>query len=99
MKRILNWLETKFARHLATVEADELHTPVGVAEVPGRVESHGSEKDIQKPNIYNCDNPFKQPKLTIRYKSSLVTSESMGVDPYNTGSFDTSKSRESRSRK
>jgi hypothetical protein len=26
MKRILKWLETKFSRHSATVEADERHT-------------------------------------------------------------------------
>ena len=30
MKRFLKWLETKFSRHSAVVEADEPHTPVGV---------------------------------------------------------------------
>ena len=95
MKRFLKWLETKFSRQSAAVEADERHTPAGVAEVPGRVESHGPEKHIQMPNIYNCDDPFKQPKLRIRYKSSLDASESesIGIDPYNTGIFKTSKSR------
>ncbi len=99
MKRVLKWLESKFSQRSAAVEADEPHTPVGVAEVPGRVESHGPGKDIQMPNIYDCDDPFKQPKLRIRYKSSLDASESIGIDPYNTGIFETSKSQESRSRK
>ena len=30
MKRILNWLETKFSRHSATIGADEWHPPVKV---------------------------------------------------------------------
>ncbi len=30
MKRISKWLESKFSRHSAAVEADERHTPVGV---------------------------------------------------------------------
>ena len=34
MKSILKWLETKFSRHSATIEADERHTPVGVRVRP-----------------------------------------------------------------
>ncbi len=93
MKRILKWLESKFSQRSDAVEADEPHTPVGVAEVPGRVESHGPGKDIQMPNIYDCDDPFKQPVLRIREESSYIVIESPGFDPYNSGSFDTSKSR------
>ncbi len=127
MKRFLKWLETKFSRHSAAVEADEPHTTIRVrvkpkdtaeeeysvevafdASVPGRVESHGPEKHIQMPNIYDCADPYKQQqlkfwegglKLTTLDKSSYEASESTGFDPYNSGSFETSKSRESRSRK
>jgi len=102
MKRFLKWLETKFSRQSAAVEADEPHTPVGVAEVPGRVESHGPGKDLQMPSIYDCDDPYKQQqlkfredglKLTTLDESSYEVSESPGFDPYNSGSFETSKSR------
>ncbi len=81
MKRFLKWLETKFSRHSAAVEADE----------PG--------KDIHMPNIYACDDPYKQQQLKTLDQSSLDASESIGIDPYNTGIFDTSKTSESRSRK
>jgi len=121
MKRFLKWLETKFSRHSAIVEAEELHIPVGVrvtpkenikedysvelafdAAAPGRVESDEPGKDIQMPNIYDCDDPYKQQqlkfwedelKLTTLDESSLDASESTGFDPYNSGSFETSKSR------
>ena len=105
MKRFLKWVETKFSRYSATVEADERHTPVGVAEVPDRVESHEPGKDIQMPNIYDCDDPFKKQQRKTLNESSLDdsesagSSESTGVDPYDMGCIDTSKSRESRSRK
>ena len=127
MKRFLKWLETKFSRHSAIVEAEELHIPVGVrvtpkenikedytvelafdAAVPGQVESDEPVKDIQMPNIYDCDDPFEQQqlkfwedglKLTTLDESSYEFSESPGFDPYDTGSIDTSKTSESRSRK
>ncbi len=110
MKRFLKWLETKFSRHSATVEADEHHTAVGVrpvenakeeysvevafdASVPGRVKNDKPGKDIQMPNIYDCEDPFKKQQLKTLDQSSPDASESIGVDPYNTGRFDTSKSR------
>ncbi len=118
MKRFLKWLETKFSRHSAAVQADEPHTAVRVrvkpkdtaeeeysvevaldASVLGRVESDKPGKDIQMPNIYDCDDPFQQPKLRIRYKSSLDASESTGFDPYDTGRFDPSKKWKSSYRK
>ena len=43
MKRISKWLESKFSRHSAGVEADERHTPVGV-----RVSVRVKPKDIAK---------------------------------------------------
>ncbi len=84
MKRILKWLETKFPGHSAYVEPDERHTPV---------DKHVSHDTIT------------QPVLRTREESSYVVIESpgfiesTGFDPYNSGSFETSKSRESRSRK
>ena len=69
------------------------------ASVPGRVESDKPGKDIQMPNIYDCEDPFKKQQLKTLDQSSPDASESTGLDPYNSGSFDTSKSRESRSRK
>ncbi len=114
MKRFLKWLETKFSRHSAVVEADEPHTPVGVrvrvkpkdiaeeeysvelafdASVPGRVESDEPGKDVLMPDIYGFDDTNIQPALTILIESSPDDSESTGFDPYNSGSFETSKSR------
>ncbi len=63
------------------------------------VEADQSGKDIQMPNSYDCEDPFKQQQLKTLDQSSLDSSESIGVDPYNTGRFDTPKTRESRSRK
>ncbi len=67
MKRILKWLETKFSRHSAAVEADERHTRTLAA-------------------------------LTSLEEKPFVVFESTGFDPYNSGSFDTSKTWESHSR-
>ena len=63
------------------------------ASVPGRVEGDKPGKDIQMPNIYDCEDPFKKQQLKTLDQSSPDASESIGVDPYNTGRFDTSKSR------
>lgn len=60
------------------------------ASVPGRVESDKPGKDIHMPNIYDCDDPFKKQQLKTLDPSSPDASESIGVDPYNTGRFDTS---------
>ncbi len=78
MKRILKWLETKFSRHSAAVEADERHTPV---------------------DKYASDHTITQPLLRIPKEPSYVVVESPGFiespgfDPYNSGSFETGKSR------
>ena len=93
MKRFLKWLETKFSRHSAAVEADEPHTTIRVRVKPKDTAEEEYRKDIQMPNIYDCDNPFKQQQLKTLDQSSLDAGESTAVDPYNTGSFETSKSR------
>ena len=84
MKRILKWLETKFSRHSAVIDSNE-------PQSPGRVQSNEPGKDVPMPNIYGFDDTITQSKLRIRYKSSLDASESTGFNPYNSGSFDTSK--------
>ena len=45
------------------------------------------------------DDTIAQPKLSMRYKLSLDTNESAGVDPYNSGGFDSSKAWKSCLRK
>ncbi len=73
MKRILEWLETKFSRHSAAVEADERDTPV---------------------DKYASDDTITQPLLRIRKESSYIVIESAaGIDPYNSGRFESSESR------
>ena len=125
MKRFLKWLETKFSRHSAAVEADEPHTTVRVrvkpkdtaeeeysvevafdASAPGRVESDESGENVLNPD--KCaDDTGTEPALTILKESSYEVIEltenevieSTGFDPYNSGSFDSSKTWKSRSRK
>ncbi len=91
MKRILKWLETKFSGHSAAVEADEPH---------GGVESDEPGENVLNPD--KCaDDTSTQPGLTILKESSYEVIEltgnevieSPGFDPYNSGSFETSKSR------
>ena len=82
MKRISKWLESKFSRHSAAVEADERHTPVGVT----------TKENVKEEN---SDSDYIQtvPTLTILDESLFVVIESTGYDPYNSGSFETSKLR------
>ncbi len=90
MQRILKWLETKFSGHSAAVEVDEPYS---------RVKSHEPGKNVLIPDKYVSNDTITQPALRILDGSSLGVSESTGFDPYNSGSFDTSKSWDSRSRK
>ncbi len=83
MKRILKWLETRFFGHSAAVEADAPH---------GRAESDEPGENVLIPDKY-ADDAITQPALRILDKSSLDATESTGFDPYNSGSFETSKSR------
>ncbi len=82
MKRFLEWLETKFSRHSAAVEANEYDTSVGVT-TKENVKDENSDSDCT-PTV---------PRLTILEESSLDVIESTGYDPYDSGSFETSKSR------
>jgi len=81
MKRFLEWLETKFSRHSAAVEANERDTSVGVT-TKENVKDENSDSD-RSPTV---------PRLTILEESSLDVIESTGYDPYDSGSFETSKS-------
>ncbi len=78
MKRILKWLETKFSRHSAAVEADDRHAPV---------DKYASDDNITQPLL-------RIPVLRIREESSYIVIESpASFDPYNSGRFEWSKSR------
>ncbi len=48
---------------------------------------------IEEEYSVSGDTTVVQPKPSVCYKSSLDASESTGFDPYNSGSFETSKSR------
>ncbi len=82
MKRVLKWLEAKFSRHSAVVEADEHHSAVGVT----------TKENIEQENSDSDDTPTI-PTLTILEDSSFEVIESTGFDPYDSGSFESSKSR------
>ena len=90
MKRFLKWLESKFSRH--SVEASEPHTPEAVPV---------SAEDNVKEERRDYDGSHTVPELTTLEESSIVVTESTefeiiestGFDPYNSGSFETSKSR------
>ena len=82
MKWFLEWLETKFSRHSAGVEADERDTSVRVT-TKENVKGENSASD-RTPTI---------PALTILEESPFEIIESTGYDPYDSGSFESSKSR------
>ena len=81
MKWFLEWLETKFSQHSVAVEVDEHDTSVGVA----------TKENVKEENSASDRTPTV-PKLTILEESSLDVIESTGYDPYDSGSFETSKS-------
>ena len=81
MKRISKWLKSKFSRHSA--EADEHHAPLEVR----------SEENVKEENSGSGDTATL-PILKSSKKSSYIVVESPpGIDPYNSGSFEPSKSR------
>ena len=47
---------------------------------------------VEEEYSVSGDTTIVQPKLSVRYKSSLDVIESTGYDPYDSGSFETSKS-------
>lgn len=88
MHQILKWLASRFSQRSADVEPDEQHAPVG-ATTNENVKQENSASD-QAPTI---------PVLTLIQESSFEVIESVGFDPYNSGSFDASKSWKSSSLK
>ena len=63
------------------------------------LETKFSQHAVEEEYSVSGDTTVVQPKLSVRYKSSLDASESTGVDPYNSGSFGGSKAWQSRSPK
>ncbi len=62
-------------------------------DASGRGETHEPGKNAQKPGKYVKDDAIDQPTITIIDAGKLN-----GFDPYNSGSFDKSKSWEAHSR-
>jgi hypothetical protein len=107
MKHIPKSQETEFSQHTATADADEPYTFVGVrpmenpkeessvdvdfdAKVSGQVKTDASGKNVL---IRDKDASDDTSELRLLDESSLSDSESDEFDPYNSGSFDMSKSR------
>ena len=81
MKRVFKWLESKFSRHSA--EADEHHAPLEVRP----------EENVEEENSGSGDTATL-PLLKSSKKSAYIVVESPpSIDPYNSGSFDSSKTR------
>jgi hypothetical protein len=115
MKQLLKWLETKFSRHSAadewrppvqvrvkrTEKAEEEYTVESSygGAYPDHVENHGPRKDVPMPDNYACDDTIAQRQLNILNESPLDEGKSASFDPYNTGSYDKSKTWNSRSSK
>ncbi len=94
MNRFFKWLETKFSRHSAIAAAEELHVPGGV-----RVTPKENVKEEYTVEVGFDEEVATESELTILSGSSLDANKSAGIDPYDTGCFDASKTRGSRSHK
>ena len=79
MNQIFEWLKSKFSSH--SVEADEDHTLLGV----------GAQENVKAENS-DGDFVTTLPIRTSPVESSYIVVESRAFDPYDTGSFDMSKS-------
>ena len=82
MKPISKWLKNMFSRRSACVEVDEPHTPSGVRP----------EENVKEENS-GSDHITAVPPRTSPKESSYIVVESTGFDPYNSGSFESSKKR------
>jgi len=82
MKRIFKWLKRKFSRDSGRVEADEHHTLLGVRP----------KENVREENS-GSDHFTPLPTRTSPKESSYIVVESTAFDPYNSGSFEPSKSR------
>ncbi len=94
MNRFFKWLETKFSRHSAIAEAEELRIRVGV-----RVTPKENVKEEYTVEVGFDEEIATEPELSILSDSSLDAEKSTGIDPYDTGCFDPSKTWGSRSHK
>ncbi len=97
MKRILKWMETKFARHLATVEADEPHTNVRVRVKPkDTAEEEYSVAvafDESVPGRAESDEPGGNVLIPDKYADDTVTQRALPsieqqLDPSESTGFD-----------
>ena len=68
-------------------------------EVPGHFESRGPENNVLIQNRYADQAMATEPELSILSDSSLDANQSAGIDPYDSGCFDTSKMWKSPSHK
>ena len=77
MKRILKSMESRIP---------------GRSQLRDRVASHAPEKNIPTSNNVECDHSPTVPTL-VPLGEWIDILESAGFDPYNSGNFETSKSR------
>ena len=82
MKQMTNWLERELTRRWAGAQENDRHAPERVGP-----------RENGKEQIGVSDNTPTQPTLMNLDKSWFETIETNGFDPYNSGSFDSSKSR------
>ncbi len=77
MKRFLKWLETKFSRHSAAVEADEPHTAVRVRVKPKDIakEEYSVEVafDASVPGRVESDEPGENAQIPDKYVDDTTT--------------------------
>ena len=85
MKQILNWLKSKFSRNPTAIGVDERHTPVPQKPAENLRQKNPSEDTM--PTL---------PTLTSLEDWTREVNESIGFDPYNSGSYETSKTRSSK---
>ena len=78
MKRIFDWIQDTFSKR---------------SEIPDRAENEEPEKIVLIPSKCAADPTPTLPVLTALDASFFVATESTGFDPYNSGSFETAKSR------
>jgi len=68
-------------------------------EVPDSVATTETGRDNSTPELYLCDDESAQRQIDILNDSPLDAAEPVGVDPYNTGRFDSSRAWNSPSTK
>ena len=98
MIRFLKWLETKFSRHSAAVEADERHTPVGVT-VKVKPKDIAKEEysvevafDASVPGRVESDEPGENVLNPDKYADDTMTQRALGI--LDESSLDASESTE-----